>query len=118
MVGDSIQLRQWQRAAAPHCVESRYDACRMHADSPAPADLERLYRVRFDDTAEFRNRTWKVLTADLFQRFVRQTDAVLDLGCGYGEFINNIECGAKYAIDLNSASADRLDDRVTFFQQD
>ena len=26
---------------------------------------------------------------------------VLDLGCGYGEFINNVSCTKKFAMDLN-----------------
>lgn len=91
---------------------------RMRAESPAPAELEHLYRLRFDDAVAFRNRLWKVLARQFFQRFVRATDVVLDLGCGYGEFINNIICGQKYAVDLNAASAQRLDGRVTFLHQD
>ena len=90
----------------------------MRADSPAPAELERIYRLRFDEGAAFRNRMWRILTADFFQRFVRESDVVLDLGCGYGEFINNIRCREKYAIDLNTGAIDRLDARVRFFQQD
>src|SRR5580693_309459 len=90
----------------------------MRAESPAPAELERLYRLRFDHAVAFRNRLWNVLATEFFQRYVGVTDAVLDLGCGYGEFINNIACGQKYAIDLNAATARRLDGRVTFFHQD
>jgi SAM-dependent methyltransferase len=80
----------------------------MRAESPAPAELERIYRLRFDDAVAFRNRLWNVLATEFFQRYVGGTDAVLDLGCGYGEFINNIACGQKYAIDLNTAAAERL----------
>jgi SAM-dependent methyltransferase len=90
----------------------------MRAESPAPAELERIYRLRFDNAVAFRNRLWNVLATEFFQRYVRVTDAVLDLGCGYGEFINNIACGQKYAIDLNAATAPRLDRSVTFFHQD
>jgi SAM-dependent methyltransferase len=90
----------------------------MPAESPAPAELERIYQLRFDEVAAFRSRMWRVLTSDFFQRFIRDSDAVLDLGCGYGEFINNIGCREKYAIDLNEGAAARLDRRVTFFHQD
>jgi len=90
----------------------------MRVESPTPTELERLYRLRFDDVIAFRNRMWDVLVRGFFQDYVRSDDKVLDLGCGYGEFINNIRCGAKYAIDLNSAAASRLEGRVTFYQQD
>ena len=34
-------------------------------------------------------------------RYVQTADALLDLGCGYGEFINASPCGEKFAMDLN-----------------
>jgi SAM-dependent methyltransferase len=61
-----------------------------------------LYDHRFDDADRAaKARVWTVLCQDFFQRWVRPTDAVLDLGAGFCEFINHIECATKYALDNN-----------------
>lgn len=62
----------------------------------------KLYSSRFS-TAELeqRNRLWRVLCRDFFQRYIPADATVLDIGAGYCEFINNIRAGAKYAVDLN-----------------
>jgi SAM-dependent methyltransferase len=44
-------------------------------------------------------------------------DAVLDLGCGWGEFINHIHAGEKFAMDINDAR-EHLAPGVTFRQHD
>jgi SAM-dependent methyltransferase len=44
---------------------------------------------------------WKTLCTYFFQRYVRQSDVVLDLAAGHGEFINNIQCNEKIAVDLS-----------------
>ncbi|MGE5271138.1 MAG: class I SAM-dependent methyltransferase [Thiohalocapsa sp.] len=64
--------------------------------------LATLYRHRFND-AELTNKykIWRVLCRDFFQNYVDRDDVILDLGCGYGEFLNNIEAGKKHGIDLN-----------------
>lgn len=43
---------------------------------------------------------------------------VLDLGCGYGQFINHIQCGSKFGMDLNPSSASYLNPGVRLLQQD
>ena len=40
--------------------------------------------------------------------------SVLDLACGYGEFINNIDVKTKFAVDLNPDSVTRLSKDVHF----
>jgi SAM-dependent methyltransferase len=65
-------------------------------------DLTRLYHERFNPLErEQKNRVWRVLCRHFFQRYIRPTDTVLDLGAGYGEFLNNIECAERIAVDLN-----------------
>lgn len=65
-------------------------------------EIEKLYRHRFDDRdLPQKLAIWKVLCNDFFARFIAATDVVVDVGAGYCEFINNIECGRKLAIDLN-----------------
>lgn len=80
--------------------------------------LERMYRFRFDHLAAYRSRTWRVLVDDFFRRFIEPEAAVLDLGCGYGEFINRVPCGTRYAMDLNPAAVGRLASGVMFLEQD
>ncbi len=43
---------------------------------------------------------------------------VLDLGCGYGEFINNVPDCERHAMDLNSDAGKHLDKDIHFHQQD
>jgi SAM-dependent methyltransferase len=64
--------------------------------------LDKIYRRRFNDyECEQKNKIWKVLCPNFFQRFVPLDAAVLDVGAGYCEFINNILCAKKIAVDLN-----------------
>lgn len=81
-------------------------------------DLEVIYERRFAGSEEQRQRVWRVLTAHFFQRWVQPTDVVLDLGAGYCEFINNIQAGTKYALDLNPATAARAGSGVCVLAQD
>jgi SAM-dependent methyltransferase len=86
--------------------------------SETAQELQTIYRHRFNQTANYRNRIWQVLTRSFFNQWVGQTDAVLDLGCGYGEFINNIVAREKYAMDLNPDSAGFLTKEVIHLEQD
>jgi ubiquinone/menaquinone biosynthesis C-methylase UbiE len=64
-------------------------------------EIRRLYKSRFEGDHLRRDRIWKTLCGSFFQAFVRENDTVLDIGAGYCEFINNIKCAKKYAVDLN-----------------
>ncbi len=87
-------------------------------ESDLRVELEREYRLRFESNAGYRNRVWKVLTRDFFQRYVPEGGVVLDVGCGWGEFINNIAAASRYGMDLNPEGVRRLVPGVTFLQQD
>lgn len=67
---------------------------------------------------EYRRRMWSVLTADFFQQFISEQSTVLDLGCGWGEFINQIKAARKFGMDLNPDSGTRLAHGVHFLHQD
>src|SRR5689334_21074178 len=87
--------------------------------SPHSADeLERSYRNRFDEHLAYRNEVWKVLTSQFFSKFIAPSARVLDLGCGYGEFINNIDCAERLAMDMNPAARQNLRKGVVFLEQD
>ena len=45
---------------------------------------------------------------------VGANDSVLDLACGYGEFINAVRDGKKIAVDLNPDTPKLLDPEVAF----
>ncbi|MEM8955465.1 MAG: class I SAM-dependent methyltransferase [Verrucomicrobiota bacterium] len=81
-------------------------------------ELEQIYARRFGKTRVYRNKVWTVLCGSFFHRLVKRDDRVLDLGCGYGDFINQIECGERFGMDLNPASREFLEDGVEFLEQD
>jgi SAM-dependent methyltransferase len=82
------------------------------------ADLQRIYDARFSDRLEYRKAVWSALVNDFLGKYVRPGDSVLDLGCGYGEFINTMECSQKYAMDLNPDVVRFLGADVTPLLQD
>src|ERR1043166_7479599 len=71
-------------------------------------ELQRIYSTRFGKNLEYRRRVWNVLISDFFQRYIQPEDAVLDLGCGYGEFINQVTCKMRFAMDLNPEAPKRV----------
>ncbi len=75
-----------------------------------------IYADRFDKSIEKRNTMWKILCKDYFQKFIKPDDTVLDLAAGYCEFINNIECGKKIAVDLNEKTKKMANKDVTVYQ--
>jgi SAM-dependent methyltransferase len=78
--------------------------------------IQELYRERFDSKErERKNRLWKILCGYL-QRYFPADGAVLDLGAGYCEFINNIKAARKIAVDMNPDTATFAAPGVTVFQ--
>lgn len=80
--------------------------------------LELIYERRFAGNQEEREKVWRVLTRHFFQRWVGSTSTVLDVGAGYCEFINNIQAGCKYALDLNPETPRRAGATVKVLSQD
>lgn len=65
-------------------------------------DSKRLYDTRFTTYERIRKRQlWQILCRDFLQHFIGKKDTVVDLGAGHCEFINQIFCGQKFAIDIN-----------------
>ena len=78
-------------------------------------DLSSLYRFRFSEAdLPQKMRIWQVLCADFFQTLIPPNSTVLDVACGYGEFINNIEAKRKLGIDLNPDTRRFLNEDVEF----
>ena len=77
--------------------------------------LDVLYANRFSaKERRARERMWRVLCRHFFQRYVREGDTTLDLGCGFGEFSRHIRAGRKIAVDINPGVAEFLPADVEF----
>jgi ubiquinone/menaquinone biosynthesis C-methylase UbiE len=78
-------------------------------------DLARLYQFRFKESdLPQKNKIWRTLCANFFDRLIPEGATVLDLACGYGEFINNIKAKRKIGVDLNDDVARFLSPEVEF----
>jgi SAM-dependent methyltransferase len=78
-------------------------------------DLETLYKFRFEESALPEKRAiWRTLCRHYFQDLIGSDKTVLDLACGYGEFITNIKAAKKYGVDLNPTYRALLGDDVEF----
>jgi SAM-dependent methyltransferase len=81
-------------------------------------ELAELYKIRFPThELQRKNAIWQVICKDYLQQYIAPTDTVVDIACGYGEFINNIRASRKIAVDLNPDAQRRLDPAVEFHQR-
>ena len=87
-------------------------------NSSVHSDLESIYINRYEPNAEYRRAVWQVLVSSFFSRFLSPDFTVLDLGCGYGEFINAVHVKKRLGMDMNPAVRAKLDTDVQFFLQD
>ncbi|MDH5457407.1 MAG: class I SAM-dependent methyltransferase [Nitrospinota bacterium] len=80
-------------------------------------NLDLLYQGRFSEKEVVdKSRIWEVLCKHFFQVYVSPNDTVLDLGAGYCDFINNIQCREKLAVDLNDDTPSLAHSNVTVQQ--
>ncbi|MBI5522002.1 MAG: class I SAM-dependent methyltransferase [Desulfarculus sp.] len=61
-----------------------------------------------------RVKVWRAIVNDLEKRFIAPGGAVLELGCGYGDFINQVRASRKVAVDLLPQVAPHLAPEVEF----
>jgi SAM-dependent methyltransferase len=106
-------------------VRLERDGMKFMITSPDPGeavslhdDLEREYQRRFLPLQEYRKKVWSVLIRDFFQKYIVASATVLDLGCGWGEFINQVQAGRRIGMDLNPDSPAHLAPAVEFCLQD
>ena len=90
----------------------------MNPDEELSQTLKDHYRLRFGEGGAYRDGVWQVLCRHFFQRYVAPDAHLLDLGCGWGEFSNNIQAGKQYAMDLNPDTAQYLKPGVELLAQD
>lgn len=82
-------------------------------------DIEKIYQRRWhgkSQTYQNLNReiVWKILVKSYFQKFFQKDLTTLDLGCGMGHFINNIEAKKKIAVDMDLNCKKSLNANVEF----
>lgn len=81
------------------------------------SELSELYKIRFAQSELPRKAAiWKVICNSFLQKFIKPSDTVVDVACGYGEFINHIVANKKIAVDLNMDSLQFLNVGVEFHQ--
>ncbi len=66
-----------------------------------PSELSSIYRKRFGTDPEARKVLWETLVSDFFQKYVKNTDTVVDVAAGDCCFINSVRANRRIAIDLN-----------------
>ena len=79
-------------------------------------EREKLYERRFQGVCGQRDEIWRVLCREFFQKFIPDGATVVDIGAGYCEFINNIKCGRKIAVDLLEQSTGSANPDVTVYK--
>jgi SAM-dependent methyltransferase len=81
-------------------------------------DLEAAYRRRFQQHVDYRNGVWKILVNSWFSQWISPTSRLLDLGCGWGEFINHARAASRWGMDLNPESRSHIQSGVELLPHD
>ena len=81
------------------------------------SDLAELYKIRFaEGQLPRKNEIWRVICQHFLQKLINPASTVVDIACGYGEFINNIVAERKIAVDMNPDTRAFLRSDVEFHQ--
>lgn len=67
-------------------------------------NTDKYFQTRFVEDKS-RTKVWRAIN-EYLQKHVDEQSCVLDLGCGYGDFIKGITAKNKFAIDLNENLVD------------
>ncbi len=81
-------------------------------------NLSKIYENRFSGHEEYRTKVWQILVREFFSKWIYPNARILDLGCGYGEFINNVDSKVRHGMDLNPNAQEHLSNGVIFHKQD
>ena len=80
-------------------------------------ELSELYKIRCaQHELPRKNAIWRVICKNFLQHYINASDTVVDVACGYGEFLNNISANKKIAVDLNADAMEFLNSDVEFHQ--
>ncbi|MBF0198173.1 MAG: class I SAM-dependent methyltransferase [Planctomycetes bacterium] len=74
-----------------------------------------LYDHRFSAAeVQAKQQVWKVLCEMILQKYLSPSDKVLDIACGYGDFLNHIKAKEKYGIDLGNFNKNYLNSDIQY----
>src|SRR5438128_67379 len=76
--------------------------------------MERYFDTRYTYDSG-RQRVWKAIAESLAEHFVDR-DAILELGAGYCDFINQVTASKKFALDRDTASTKYCAPDVSFLR--
>ena len=76
---------------------------------------EQIYGHRWDSAQlESVAKVWKVLAQEYFQPMISVHDRVLDIGCGFFHFLNNVHAAERVGVDANPDAGRFARDGITF----
>lgn len=81
-------------------------------------DLARMYERRFGHSLAYRRSVWRTLMDGYFLHHLPSGGRVLDVGCGYGDFINIFPADEPHAMDLNPDTVRFVASHVQVHPQD
>lgn len=73
-----------------------------------------LHRYIYDPS---RSEVWKAIVEDL-SKYIRSSDTVIDIGCGFGDFISQVNCKERIAVDINRNEWTNFSERIKFIHSD
>jgi len=78
-------------------------------------EFQQLLKLRFSE-AEMaqREKLWRCLTETSLQKYFGRDLAIVDIGCGFCEFINSVKGRKKYALDVEASYRVYAADDVEF----
>jgi hypothetical protein len=65
-----------------------------------------------------REKTWRYLTKYYFNKKIKSTDLIVEIGAGWCDFINNITCERRYASDIWDGVLTNADSNVKAYVSD
>lgn len=79
--------------------------------------IEELYDIRFSEAEKkMKDKVWSALCSGFFQRFISPEDTILEIACGFGEFLHHIRAKKKLAVDINPGLKAYLSSDIEFYQ--
>jgi len=81
-------------------------------------ELDAIYNNRYHaKVLKRKSEIWRIIVKNFYMKFINKDYVVIDVASGHGEFVNNINCKRKIAVDLKSDGSKYLNSDVEFYSQ-